>query len=77
MGSTEEKTGVGHAITGRYLGLEENTAAAVSLVDPGGKNLLWATEAGDRTLLFSVAHRGGERKMAERVLSQLLKATRH
>ena len=76
-GSTEEKTGVGHAITGRYLGLEDNTTAAISLVDPAGKQLLWATEAGDRTLLFSVAHRGGERKVAERVVSQLLKAMRH
>lgn len=75
-GSVDEKTGVGHAITGRYLGLEDNTTAAISLVDPTGKQLLWATEAGDRTLLFSVAHRGGGRKVAERVVSQLLKATR-
>lgn len=75
-GSTEAKTGVGHAITGRYLGLEDNTTAAISLVDPTGKQLLWATEAGDPTLLFSVAHRGGERKVAERIVSQLLKAVR-
>ena len=68
-GSTDEKTGVGHAITGRYLGLEDNTTAAISLVDPSGKQLLWGTEAGDRTLLFSIAHRGGERKVAERVVS--------
>ena len=74
-GSSEEKRGVGHAITGRYLGLEDNTTAAISLVDPTGKQLLWATEAGDRSLFFSVAHRGGERKVAERVVSQLLKAT--
>ena len=75
-GSTEEKTGVGHAITGRYLGLEDNTTAAISLVDVTGKQLLWATEAGDRSLFFSVAHRGGERKVAERIVSQLIKATR-
>ena len=76
-GSTEEKTGVGHAITGRYLGLEDNNTAAISLVDPTGKQLLWATEAGDRSLFFSVAHRGGERKVAERIVSQLLKAIHH
>jgi hypothetical protein len=75
-GSTEEKTGVGHAITGRYLGLEDNTTAAVSLVDPTGKQLLWATEAGDRSLILSIAHRGGDRKVAERIVSQLLKVTR-
>jgi hypothetical protein len=75
-GSTEEKTGVGHAVTGRYLGLEDNTTAAISLVDPTGKQLLWAAEAGDRSLFFSIAHRGGERKVAERIVSQLLRATR-
>ena len=75
-GSTEEKTGVGHAVTGRYLGLEDNTTAAISLVDPTGKQLLWATEAGDRSLFFSVAHRGGERKVADRIVNQLLKVTR-
>lgn len=75
-GTATAKTGVGHAITGRYLGLEDNTTAAISLVDPTGKQLLWATEAGDRTLLFSLAHRGGERKVAERIVNQLLKAAR-
>jgi hypothetical protein len=74
-GVTDQKTGVGHAITGRYLGLEDNNTAAISMVDPTGKQLLWATEAGDRSLFFSVAHRGGERKVAERIVSQLLKAT--
>jgi hypothetical protein len=75
-GTTEQKTGVGHAVTGRYLGLEDNTTAAISLVDPSGKQLLWATEASDRSMFFSLAHRGGERKVADRVVSQLLKATK-
>jgi hypothetical protein len=75
-GTTEQKTGVGHAVTGRYLGLEDNTTAAISLVDPAGKQLLWATEAGDRSLLFSIARRGGERKVADRIVNQLLKAIR-
>jgi hypothetical protein len=48
---------------------------AISIVDPTGKQLLWATEAGDRSLFFSVAHRGGERKVAERIVRQLLKVT--
>jgi hypothetical protein len=74
-GITDQKTGVGHAITGRYLGLEDNNTAAISLVDPTGKQLLWATEAGDRSLFFSLAHRGGERKVAERIVGQLLKVT--
>lgn len=76
-GTSEQKEGVGHVITGRYLGLEDNTTAAISLVDPSGKQLLWAAEAGDRSLFFSVAHRGGERKVADRIVSQLLKAVTH
>src|SRR5437879_5418199 len=70
-GSASEKTGMAHAITGRYLGLEDNTTAALSLVDMTGKQLLWATEAGDRSLLLSIAHRNGERKVAERIVKQL------
>ncbi|HWD99753.1 MAG TPA: hypothetical protein VG345_11975 [Bryobacteraceae bacterium] len=76
-GTTEQKDGVAHTITGRYLGLEDNATAAISLTDPAGKQLLWAAEAGDRSLIFSIAHRNGERKVAERIVSQLLKATHH
>jgi hypothetical protein len=74
-GASEQKEGIGHTITGRYLGLEDNATAAISLTDPAGKQLLWAAEAGDRSLVFSIAHRNGERKVAERIVSQLLKAT--
>jgi hypothetical protein len=73
-GATQEKTGVANTITGRYLGLEDNTTAAISLTDPTGKTLLWAAEAGDRSLFFSVAHGNGERKVAARIVSQLLAA---
>lgn len=76
-GASEQKEGIGHTITGRYLGLEDNATAAISLTDPAGKQLLWAAEAGDRSLVFSIAHRNGERKVAERIVSQLLKATHH
>jgi len=76
-GISEQKEGVAHTITGRYLGLEDNATAAISLVDPSGTQLLWAAEAGDRSLFFSVAHRNGERKVADRIVSQLLKAVGH
>jgi hypothetical protein len=75
-GVTQTKDGAVHTITGRYLGLEDNATAAISLVDPTEKKLLWAGEAGDRSLFFSVAHRNGERKVAERVVKELLKATK-
>lgn len=73
-GIDEEKKGVGHAITGRYLGLQDNTTAAISLLDKEGTSVLWASEAGDRTLFFSLAHRNGHRKVASRIVEQLLRA---
>jgi len=73
-GITEEKKGTGAQITGRYLGLHDNATGTVSLLDREGKILLWSDEAGDRSLLFGVAKRGGERKVADRLVSKLKKA---
>jgi hypothetical protein len=36
--------------------------------------ILWSDEAGDRSLMFSVMRRGGERKVAERLVEKLRKA---
>jgi hypothetical protein len=47
------------------------------MVDKERKQILWSDEAGDRSLFFSVAHRGGERKVAERLVSKLKKAMDH
>jgi hypothetical protein len=44
------------------------------MVDKERKTILWANEAGDRSLMFSAMHRGGERKVAERLVSKLKKA---
>ena len=73
-GVSEEEKGTGAKITGRYLGLHDVATASLSLVDKERKNILWADEAGDRSLIFSVAHRGGERKVAERLVGKLKKA---
>jgi hypothetical protein len=73
-GIDEEKKGTGAQITGRYLGLHDNATASLSMVDKERKTILWADEAGDRSLIFSIAHRGGERKVAERLVSKLKKA---
>jgi hypothetical protein len=62
---------VGTQITGRYLGLSDTATASVSLVSADRKQLLWAGEAGDRSLLFSIMRRGGERKVASRIVSKL------
>lgn len=73
-GVSENKTGVGAAVTGRYLGLHDNATAAISLLAKDRKTILWAGEAGDRSLMFGVMTRGGPRKVADRIVSRLKKA---
>jgi hypothetical protein len=73
-GISEEEKGTGAKITGRYFGLHDIATGSLSLLDKERKQILWSDEAGDRSLLFSVAHRGGERKVAERLVGKLKKA---
>ena len=73
-GVSDEKKGTGAAITGRYLGLHDNASAAVTLVDKSEKTVLWSEEAGDRSLLFGAMKRGGQRKVADRIVGKLKKA---
>jgi hypothetical protein len=75
-GVSEEEKGTGAKITGRYLGLHDIATGSVSMVDKEGKVILWADEAGDRSLLLGSIKRGGERKVAERLISKLKKAMR-
>jgi hypothetical protein len=44
------------------------------MLDKEGKNILWTDEAGDRSLVFGVMQRGGQRKVADRLISKLKKA---
>jgi len=73
-GVGENKNGVGAAITGRYLGLHDNSTASVTLVDSGETVVLWASEAGDRSLMWGALARGGQRKVASRLVNNLKKA---
>jgi hypothetical protein len=73
-GVSDERTGTGAAITGRYLGLHDNATGSISLVDKAEKVILWSDEAGDRSLMFGVMKRGGPRKVADRLVSDLKKA---
>jgi hypothetical protein len=74
VGVNEETKGTGAKITGRYLGLHDVATGTVSLLDKEGKTLLWSDEAGDRSLLFGMMKRGGQRKVADRLVSKLKKA---
>src|SRR5712691_5267247 len=73
-GVNEEQKGTGAKITGRYLGLHDVATGTVSLLDKEGKVILWSDEAGDRSLLLGPLKRGGQRKVADRLVSKLKKA---
>jgi hypothetical protein len=73
-GVSDERKGTGAQITGRYLGLHDNATGTVSLIDKTEKHILWTDEAGDRSLLFGAMKRGGQRKVASRLVSKLKKA---
>ena len=73
-GISEEEKGTRAKITGRYFGLHDIATGSLSMLDKERKQIMWADEAGDRSLIFSVANRGGERKVAERLVSKLKKA---
>ena len=73
-GIDEEKTGTGAQITGRYLGLHDNATGTISMLDKAEKTVLWTDEAGDRSLVFGVMKRGGQRKVADRLIAKLKKA---
>ena len=72
VGTGEQKDGASAAITGRYLGLHDTASGAVSMVDKAG-TVLWASEAGDRTLLLGPFKRGGAREVASRLIQDLKK----
>jgi hypothetical protein len=76
-GISDEEKGTGAKITGRYLGLHDLATGSLSMLSKDRKQILWSDEAGDRSLFFSVAHRGGERKVAERLVEKLKKAMGH
>jgi hypothetical protein len=73
-GVNEEQKGTAAKITGRYLGLHDTVNGTISLLDKTESTILWSDEAGDRNLFFGIAHRGGERKVADRLVGKLKKA---
>jgi hypothetical protein len=74
VGVNSEEKGTGAKITGRYLGLHDVATGTISLLDKTGKTLLWSDEAGDRNLFWGPLKRGGQRKVADRLVSKLKKA---
>jgi len=73
-GIDEEETGAGKKLTGRYLGLHNVATGTLSLLDKEGKVLLWSDDAGDQAVMFTALKKGGQRKVAKRLVGKLLKA---
>jgi hypothetical protein len=76
-GTAEWQKGTKAAVTGRWLGLHDTATGAVSLVSKDGKTVLWASEAGDRSIWWGPMKRGGPRKVADRIVHNLRKAMGH
>jgi hypothetical protein len=74
-GVSEEQKGAAAQVTGKYLGLHDTTTGSVSLLDRGRTEVLWASEAGDRSLWKGpLLARDGPRKVADRLIHNLKKA---
>ena len=73
-GVSEHQSGTRAAVTGRWMGLHDTDTGSVSLLDKTGTTVLWSSEAGDRSLFWGSMKRGGPRKVADRLISNLKKA---
>ena len=72
-GSIGEAKGTPDVVARRVLGMDV-TSGAISLVSKDGKVILWAGEAGDKSIFIVGARRTGQRKVAERLAKDLRKA---
>jgi hypothetical protein len=72
-GSMGEAKGTPDVVARRVLGMDV-TSGAISLVSKDGKVVLWAGEAGDKSIFLVGARRTGQRKVAERLAKDLRKA---
>ena len=72
--STEEEKRKWHE--GWLTTERDKTSGNVMLVDMQARQILWASEAGDRSLWWGSLARGGHRKIAARLVNKLKKAIR-
>ena len=58
-------------VSGSIVGGKDRLEASAKLVRVRDKTFVWAGESGDRSLIFGAFKRGGERKLAERIVEQM------
>lgn len=72
-GTDTQKKGAARFLD-HYTGAADTASAAVSLVSADGSTVLWSTSAGDRSIWWGAMARGGQRKLAERIVKHLKKS---
>jgi len=55
---------------------KDHATGNITVIDRASKAMLWAAEAGDRSLWWGAMARGGQRKVASRLIKDLKKAIR-
>jgi hypothetical protein len=55
------------------FGGKDKNEGSVQLLNVKDKTMVWAGEAGDRSLLFGGFSRGGQRKVADRIVNKMKK----
>lgn len=58
-------------ISGSLVGGKDRLEASAKLVRVKDKTFVWAGESGDRSLIFGGLKRGGQRKLAERIVKKM------
>lgn len=61
------------AVFGSVVVGENKFEADAHLISVKSKELIWSGNAGDRSVVFSVLRRGGQRKVAKKIVKQLHK----
>lgn len=72
IGSSKEKKGKWHE--GWLTTRDDHAQGNISIINPKEKSILWSSEAGDRSMWKGTWSRGGERKVAERLVHNLRSA---
>ncbi len=57
----------------RWYNTKDRNEGNIRLLDVESKTMVWAAEAGDRSLIYNAWRRGGQRKIAERITERMKK----
>src|SRR5262245_24855386 len=67
-----ERKNADYILAGSFTKGDDNkNQGSVQLLNVKDKTLVWAGEAGDRSMFFSGWSRGGQRKVADRILNKM------